>query len=743
MSWSRPQQLCVTLLLLAIGPVLVALHPSIPFLNDGFCDAWYVFGLFYHLPDALQWPLKDGVTMPYQAARLSNLVPGYLLTRAFNGIAADYAMFFIYYSASVFFFYRSVQLLSDERVALFAAMFFAVHPLIIANYSVTFGSAAILYSIISLFFVARAVDAKNRIGKIGFLFGSGIAMGAALHVYLGIVIYGVANYLIYLFYELLYSSETMRARIWHLAQAGCAVLAGVAGLTVVLGGVAILFGGSFPLVFRQFWFLLSNEFRSEARQELSVPEWYLHGGTVGMFVAAMLLSAINNYLFSSRFGRATLPENVRKRASALSWAIFALTVVCLVYVALDGGMVQRDFYYVFVVPYLGTVIFSPLLFIKMGRPRATIVWAIVFLICGLGASGLNEHVIGWLHRVPIEAFASLAAAICAGLSYGYLALSARRGLGPGALYAFSVLLMLIIVRPEETGLQIWNGPRDLHLAREYQRIREGLALLGALHFKRRPQFWIDTESGPSELFAYPRSYFSCSFQKSFPAIDHDLWNWKDEHVAPLQFTPGQDVVVISRVPNLRAAAEAAFAALGLAVERVADFTLHFSRTDYEFLIEHVQGLDSRGEISLPIASFRPFNGGSVSFRPDGLVLTTAIPQWSYSLVGPLRYALENVHGPVAVRMRMRVEEGAIGIAVSSRDNISNLIRREDSLQAGADLREICLYIPDPSAADLLIIQNESNDGPSRAELHSVDLFRPSLLVPREVSVPFNCEHYRQ
>jgi hypothetical protein len=739
MSWPRPLQLCVTLLLLAIGPVLVALHPSIPFLNDGICDAWYVFGLFYHLPDALQWPLKDGVTMPYQAARLSNLLPGYLLTRAFNGIAADYAMFFIYYSASVFFFYRSVRILIDERVALFAAMFFAVHPLIIANYSVTFASAAILYSIISLFFVARAVDAKNRIGKIGFLFGSGIAMGAALYVHLGIVIYGVANYLIYLFYELLYSPETIRARIWHLAQAGCAVLAGVAGLTMVLGGVAILFGGSFSSVFEQFWFL-SYEFSSEVRQEWSVPEWYLHGGTVGMFVAAMLLSAINNYLFSSRFGRATLPENVRKRASALSWAIFALTVVCLVYAALDGGMVQRDFYYVFFVPYLGAVIFSPLLFIKMG-PRATIVWAIVFLICGLGASGLNEHVIGWLHRVPVEAFASVAAAICAGLSYGYLALSARRGLGPGALYAFSVLLMLIIVRPEETGLQIWNGPRDLHLAREYQRIREGLALLGTLHFKRRPQFWIDTESGPSELFAYPQSYFFCSFQKSFPAIDHDLWNWKDEYVAPLQFTPGQDVVVISRVPNLRAAAEAAFAALGLAVERVADFTLHFSRMEYEFLIEHVQGLDSRGEISLPIASFRPINGGSVSFRPDGLVLTTATPQWSYSLVEPLRYALENVHGPVGVRMRLRVEKGVIGIAVSARANVSNLIRRKDGIQTGEDQQEVCLYIPDPSAADLLIIQNESQSGASRAELHSVDLFRPSPQPQQPTSEPFNCEHH--
>jgi hypothetical protein len=154
-------------------------------------------------------------------------------------------------------------------------------------------------------------------------------------------------------------------------------------------------------------------------------------------------------------------------------------------------------------------------------------------------------------------------------------------------------------------------------------------------------------------------------------------------------------------------------------------------------------LDAHHPVSLLIGGFRPINGASALLHADRLLVTTASLQWSYSLVGHLRSALEAVHGPVVVRARLRVEEGAIGIAVSSRDNISNLIRREDSMQAGADVREVCLYIPDPSAADLLIILNESNDGPSRAELHSVDLFRPSLLEPREaVSEPFNCEHYR-
>jgi hypothetical protein len=137
----------------------------------------------------------------------------------------------------------------------------------------------------------------------------------------------------------------------------------------------------------------------------------------------------------------------------------------------------------------------------------------------------------------------------------------------------------------------------------------------------------------------------------------------------------------------------------------------------------VASLGHGGELSLPIESFRPINGASVSFRPDGLALTTAPPQWSYSLVEHLQPALENVHGPVVVRIRLRVAEGMIGVAVSSRGNISNLIHREDGIQASQDWREVCLRIPDPGAADLLIIQNESQSGASRAELRSLDVLQ--------------------
>ncbi|MGH9667998.1 MAG: hypothetical protein ACRD9L_26575, partial [Bryobacteraceae bacterium] len=261
-----------------------------------------------------------------------------------------------------------------------------------------------------------------------------------------------------------------------------------------------------------------------------------------------------------------------------------LVIMSLVYNQLGGVFLQNDYYYVFFVPYFCMVVFSPLLFLETGKPGATVLWATIFLVCCLGVIALNDDVLGWLHRPPREALASMAVAILAALAYGFLVLSRRTGRGPAAFYMAFVLLMLVIVRPEQMGAQIWTSPRDLQFARQYQRIRQGLTLLQNLHFKKYPKFWVDTEDGPGELIAYSRSYRACLVNGPFPAIDDHLWN-----VVRRQFIPGDDVVIVSKEPNLRLTAGAAFAALGLVANEVADFPLASDGERYEFLVEHVSG----------------------------------------------------------------------------------------------------------------------------------------------------------
>lgn len=741
LSLSGTQRLYVIVVLLAIGPALIAIHPSIPFLNDSNCDPWYVFGLFYNLPDAVHWLWREvdqtALLGPsHQAARLTNVIPGYLVTKVLGGISADYVIFFTYYCSSVLLFYSIVRILMNDRVALFSTAVFAVYPLIIANYSVTYASPAIFYSIISLYLVARAIQAERRVAKLVLLFGSGAAMGAALHVHLGIVVFGVANYLIYFFFGLFYSAEkTIKPRLWHLLQAGCAVVAGLAAITLALGGIAVLFGGHFSLVFSQFQYL-QYEFSGAAIERWWRQDWYLHGAIAGMFLAALLLSAINIYLCSVAARRLILPERLRQRALAVSWAILVLTIMNIVYAELGGSIVQYDYYYVFFVPYLCIVVFSPLLFLETGGARATIAWATVFLICCLSAIALNDDALGWLHLAEIEVLASLAVSICAVLLYGYLGVTGRtsRGSTPIAvLYSVLVILMLVVVRPEQMGAQIWNSPRNLQYAREYQRIRQGLTLLNNVQFKTYPEFWIDTEHGPSELIAYPRSFLSCRFQKSFPSVDADLWE------SGFQFLPGDDVVIISSESNIRQTAAAAFAALGLVADEVADFTLASSGEHYEFLVKHVSGTTAASSSykwmrrqdppadaeEVSDAFGPPLVPGSDSKprRAFPVQITTPAEPWGYAAKFQPRE--ENRRGPLWIRVRVDVRSGPVGIGILNRQG-DDFLSRKSILAPGTVT--IDLRVPYPELVGDLVVQSWEEGEPANVTIDAITVLTPRPAV---------------
>jgi hypothetical protein len=137
----------------------------------------------------------------------------------------------------------------------------------------------------------------------------------------------------------------------------------------------------------------------------------------------------------------------------------------------------------------------------------------------------------------------------------------------------------------------------------------------------------------------------------------------------------------------------------------------------------VANLNDRDKLALSLASFRPVNGATISLLADALRLTTSNPQWSYSLTGKLQPELVSVHGSIVVRVRLQVAEGKVGVAVSTIGSISKFIR-EVGVDAAPEMREVDLEIPDASAADLLILRNQSPSGRSRAVVYSVDLLRP-------------------
>lgn len=168
-------------LVFMIGPVLLLIFPALPFANDGTCDPWYVYGLYFNLPDFVQW-IPNG----RQTARLTETLPGYFLTDILPGIASDYVNFLLFFTVAVLFLYKAAALLFSQERAAFAAIFFALSPLVIGNYAVTFSGPGITYEILALYCAVRAIRAAKLRQLSGWMFLSGIALGAGLHAHLGV-----------------------------------------------------------------------------------------------------------------------------------------------------------------------------------------------------------------------------------------------------------------------------------------------------------------------------------------------------------------------------------------------------------------------------------------------------------------------------------------------------------------------------------------------------------------------------
>jgi hypothetical protein len=128
--------------------------------------------------------------------------------------------------------------------------------------------------------------------------------------------------------------------------------------------------------------------------------------------------------------------------------------------------------------------------------------------------------------------------------------------------------------------------------------------------------------------------------------------------------------------------------------------------------------------NVPVVGLEATNGARTSPLAEGVRLITASPQWGYSLVGSLRPELGSLHGAIVLRVRFDVEEGSIGVGVSTVGKNGSLIG-ELGLDTAPEEQVVDLDIPDASAVDSLIIRNQSPNGPSRVVVHSVDVLRPN------------------
>lgn len=346
------RKLAYSALLYLIGPILLLIFPTLPFANDGNCDPWYVYGLYFNLPEYLKWDPNGR-----QTGRLTETLPGYFLTHILPGIASDYALFLLFFTSAVFFLYKAAALLLTRERAALVAIFFALSPVVIGNYAVTFSGPGVTYEILALYCAVHALRSAGVRQLSGWMFLSGIAWGAGLHAHLAVLAFSGFIYLLFALSILFEFDRSIRHRIGMIALGAAATLSGVFALTAALSTFATLAWGA------KHWVILNQVYRIPRTLENNATyywqsDWYRDGPQIGMYLFGLAAAAIG--IVAHRRILVAERNTIGFQRFELAIAIsFAVTLIVLIAdELLHGIFLEYTYYYVFLWPFLALAIFA-------------------------------------------------------------------------------------------------------------------------------------------------------------------------------------------------------------------------------------------------------------------------------------------------------------------------------------------------------------------------------------------------
>jgi hypothetical protein len=557
------------LLVILLGPAVLSIFPALPFANNGSCDPWYVYGLYFNLPEFLRWTPNMR-----QTGRLTATLPGYFLTHTLPGILSDYALFLLFFGVAVFFLYKTAGLFFSKERAALAAIFFGLSPLVIGNYAVTYTVHSLTYAILALYCTSCAIVSSSRRQLIGWMFLSGVAWGSSLHAHLAVLPFTGFIYLCFALCIALEFEQSIQSRAVTLAVGFGAVLCGFIALTAAVSlFTAAEWGARYTIIFNQFRYL-SVALERDA-DIFWIKDWYRNSSSSGMYILGFAAAAICVFDRGLRLKRQRASASDRRQLAIA--ASFIVTLVVLVYDVLSHGVtLQYEYYYVFLWPFLALVVFAAE--IDRGCRRKSIFVLMFGVACFVGIAIKQYQLPPWIN--DHQPAASIAIAIAATALLIVLQQKPQASLLTGYLLVLS--LATLVVRPHQMGGLLWEQPNTHEQRNSYRRLNAGLKFLDQILSKPGvaddfPHVWVDPD-GPIEGRAYSVAYYECRFHP-FPKINPDYWKRPG-----LNFEPGDLVVVVSRPPNLFDRVTAALNGLNLQPTEIASKTISDEKGLYEIMV---------------------------------------------------------------------------------------------------------------------------------------------------------------
>lgn len=476
---------------IGIGLFLLATNHHIPFANAGNCDPWHYFGRFF---------IQDQVPMmgPTRAGgRMPGTLPGYLLTRIFHGVQADYANFLLWYVAAIVSVYAAARKLFGVTPAVFAALFFATEPLIVGDYSVTYTAPAVTYCALTIAFAIYAANAQRPSAAVLLTLVTGFFWGTSIHAHLYSLSYSLITPLYCLTWTKKSGAAYVREFVWKFAL----LAVGAAFATVFFGLVSVLFlHGSFAFWSRQY----ADAFTALV-VEYQKANWYLLGGRAALLIlgaAACAVSAIT--VVRGRFSEAS------RRNILTALVPFAVLELAQIGYTIHGGItLEYDYYIVWLIAPLSLLLASCVSSAAL-RPGQKLAAVGIFGVLAL-AGDFGRLDLLWQGATAIPP--SLVLSVLFAILLFFLPRE------PGRLLLVTLIVVAAIgatTRPEKVGLPVWEGESAHDV---YVRAREGMEFVSTFHFPKRPRFWVNTSGTWGwQTIAIPRSYDYCVIDTALPAF---------------------------------------------------------------------------------------------------------------------------------------------------------------------------------------------------------------------------------
>jgi hypothetical protein len=423
----------------------------------GYLDPWYNVGYFMHYTDPtyLNWY--------YKIARLSWLIPGYLIYRIFTPPVANYILHMGPLIVSAFMLFAALRrIISTEIAFLTAAMLVGY-----VNYHGSGGwdyqtTPSGVYYLIAFYFLTEAALNPGR--RNSCLFAAGLAYGACGHA--NVLFVNMAPILGMHFLAVAWSLRQEKFNLAGIARCAGIVALGVLAITIALGSINALIGRDF--LFFKVLFSIVTDYVSDPHKAMG--QWWMSWSAMwaSRDLLASYLAPLSGVLFASCavlvycFATSSRPDWL---AVSMIGAFIFVCILWSFWQSLGHAALEPDYmaYPLIPVAFVAVAGFGCLAKVgpSAGRPPMTYyLW-----VCLLVALPLMFPWTATFFKSQISPLILTAmAAGCAAAVY-----AGQMSRAPSVLAAalFGILNLMVTVKTDKVGQYVYNPPcafdRDSYL----------------------------------------------------------------------------------------------------------------------------------------------------------------------------------------------------------------------------------------------------------------------------------------